>query len=89
MAKLLYFAALADRLGRTAEDAVLLPATVTDVRTLLTWLRGCGEALSETAAVAAQGSIVYSGGMRPLPRGRCVRLGHSTPGMEEVEPRRE
>jgi molybdopterin synthase sulfur carrier subunit len=41
MAKLLYFAALADRLGRTSEDATL-PATVTDVRALLTWLRGRG-----------------------------------------------
>ena len=41
MAKLLYFAALADRLGRTSEDAAL-PGTVTDVRTLLAWLRGRG-----------------------------------------------
>ncbi|MBI3570759.1 MAG: MoaD/ThiS family protein [Gammaproteobacteria bacterium] len=41
MAKLLYFAALADRLGCTAEKAAL-PPTVTDVRTLLAWLRGRG-----------------------------------------------
>lgn len=41
MAKLLYFATLADRLGRTSEEAAL-PATVTDVRALLAWLRGRG-----------------------------------------------
>ncbi len=41
MAKLLYFAALADRLGRTSEEAAL-PATITDVRALLAWLRGRG-----------------------------------------------
>ena len=41
MAKLLYFAALADRLGRTSEETAL-PATITDVRTLLAWLRGRG-----------------------------------------------
>ncbi len=41
MAKLLYFAALADRLGRTSEDATL-PAQVSDVRSLLAWLRARG-----------------------------------------------
>jgi molybdopterin synthase sulfur carrier subunit len=41
MAKLLYFAALADRLGRTAEE-VELPAGITDVRALLAWLRSRG-----------------------------------------------
>ncbi len=41
MAKLLYFAALADRLGRTSED-VTLPAQVGDVRSLLAWLRTRG-----------------------------------------------
>ena len=41
MAKLLYFATLADRLGRTAEE-VELPAGVTDVRALLAWLRSRG-----------------------------------------------
>ncbi|TAM47043.1 MAG: hypothetical protein EPN55_03755 [Gammaproteobacteria bacterium] len=37
MAKLLYFAALADRLGRTSED-VALPTEVGNVHTLLAWL---------------------------------------------------
>lgn len=41
MAKLLYFAALADRLGRTSED-VALPAEVGNVRSLLVWLRSRG-----------------------------------------------
>ncbi len=41
MAKVLYFAALADRLGRTSED-VTLPAQVGDVRSLLAWLRTRG-----------------------------------------------
>lgn len=43
MAKLLYFATLADRLGRTAEEPELPPG-VTDVRTLLAWLRSRGGA---------------------------------------------
>lgn len=41
MAKLLYFAALADRLGQTSED-VALPTQVGDVRSLLAWLRARG-----------------------------------------------
>ncbi len=41
MAKLLYFAALADRLGRTSED-VTLPSHVSNVHTLLAWLRARG-----------------------------------------------
>ncbi len=41
MAKLLYFSALADRLGRTSEE-VVLPGTVTDVRALPAWLRSRG-----------------------------------------------
>lgn len=41
MAKILYFAALVDTLGNTAED-VALPATVNDVRALLAWLRARG-----------------------------------------------
>ncbi len=41
MAKLLYFAALADRLGRTSED-VTLPTEVGNVHTLLAWLRTRG-----------------------------------------------
>ncbi len=41
MAKLLYFAALADRLGRTSED-VTLPAQVGNVHALLAWLRARG-----------------------------------------------
>jgi molybdopterin synthase sulfur carrier subunit len=41
VAKLLYFAALADRLGRTSED-VTLPPQVGDVRALLAWLRSRG-----------------------------------------------
>lgn len=42
MAKLLYFASLVDKLGSTSEE-VVLPADVTDIRTLLTWLRARGE----------------------------------------------
>lgn len=38
MVRLLYFAALAERLGRTSEE-VSLPAPVGDVRALLAWLR--------------------------------------------------
>lgn len=41
MAKLLYFAALADRLGRTSEN-VTLPTDVGNVHTLLAWLRTRG-----------------------------------------------
>lgn len=41
MARLLYFAALADRLGMTAED-VELPANITTARELLAWLRARG-----------------------------------------------
>ena len=51
MAKILYFAALVDKLG-TASEEVLLPTDVTDVRRLLTWLRTRGNnwerALTET-----------------------------------------
>jgi molybdopterin synthase sulfur carrier subunit len=42
MAKILYFAGLVDRLGRAAEEADL-PASVTDVQSLLAWLRMRGE----------------------------------------------
>lgn len=52
MAKLLYFAALVDKLGSASEE-VALPAAITDVRTLLAWLRARGEnwerALAENA----------------------------------------
>lgn len=52
MAKLLYFASLVDKLGSTSEE-VALPASVTDIRTLLAWLRARGEnwerALTENA----------------------------------------
>ncbi len=41
MAKILYFASLVDRLGPSFEE-VTLPATVTDVRALLAWLRARG-----------------------------------------------
>ncbi len=41
MAKLLYFAALADRLGHTSED-VTLPNHVNNAHTLLAWLRARG-----------------------------------------------
>lgn len=41
MARLLYFATLADRLGRTAEE-LDLPASVGTVATLLDWLRARG-----------------------------------------------
>ena len=38
MAKILYFSILVDKFGR-AEEEVSLPDSVTDVRTLLAWLR--------------------------------------------------
>ena len=41
VAKILYFAALVDKLGMASEEADL-PATVTDVRALLAWLRARG-----------------------------------------------
>ena len=41
MARILYFGSLPDRLGTAAEDAEL-PASVTDVRSLLAWLRARG-----------------------------------------------
>lgn len=41
MAKILYFAALVDRLGSASEE-VTLPSTVSTVRELLAWLRARG-----------------------------------------------
>lgn len=41
MANILYFANLVDKLGSASEE-VRLPATITDVRALLTWLRSRG-----------------------------------------------
>lgn len=41
MAKILYFSILVDKFGR-AEEEVSLPGSVTDVRTLLAWLRTRG-----------------------------------------------
>lgn len=41
MAKLLYFGSLPDLLDRAAED-LSLPESVTNVESLLTWLRGRG-----------------------------------------------
>ncbi len=41
MARILYFASLVDHLGRASED-VTLPQDVTDVRSLLAWLRTRG-----------------------------------------------
>ncbi len=67
MAQLLYFAALAERLGRTAEE-VPLPASARDVRTLLAWLRGRGgaweaqfadDAANVTVKPVVQGSTAY------------------------------
>ena len=43
MAKLLYFADLVDRLGRTSEE-LALPVEVNTVETLLAWLRRRGGA---------------------------------------------
>ena len=51
MAKILYFAALVEKLGIAFEE-VTLPAAVSDVRALLAWLRTRGDnwehALTET-----------------------------------------
>jgi sulfur-carrier protein len=41
MAKILYFANLVDKLGSSSEE-ISLPASITDVRALLTWLRSRG-----------------------------------------------
>lgn len=41
MAKILYFANLVDRLGTSSEETSL-PASITDVRALLSWLRTRG-----------------------------------------------
>jgi molybdopterin synthase sulfur carrier subunit len=41
MAKILYFANLVDKLGSSSEE-VSLPASITDVRALLAWLRERG-----------------------------------------------
>ena len=41
LARILYFASLADQLGRASED-VDLPGSVTDIATLLAWLRKRG-----------------------------------------------
>jgi molybdopterin synthase sulfur carrier subunit len=43
MAHLLYFATLADRVGRTSED-IELPSSVSTVRALVDWLRARGPA---------------------------------------------
>ena len=52
MAKILYFSTLVDKVGASSEE-VGLPESVTDVRTLLTWLRARGgdwdKALKEDA----------------------------------------
>ena len=49
MAKILYFAALVDQLGIGTEE-VALPADVTDIRTLLGWLRARGGNWQRTLA---------------------------------------
>jgi molybdopterin synthase sulfur carrier subunit len=49
MARILYFAQLVERLGLPSET-VTLPATVTDVRSLLAWLRGRGGAWEQLLA---------------------------------------
>ena len=52
MAKILYFSTLVDKVGASSEE-VALPESVTDVRTLLAWLRARGgdwdKALKEDA----------------------------------------
>ena len=53
MAKLLYFATLADRLGRTAEETELPPG-VPDVRRLPAWLRSRGGAWEAPPAPEAK-----------------------------------
>lgn len=71
MARILYFAKLVDIVGRDAEEIDLSPS-VTDVRSLLVWLRGRGArwnaALAEDAvtvtvnkAFAATGTRVSNG----------------------------
>lgn len=52
MARILYFATLVEKLGRTRED-VQLPGEVTDVRAFLAWLKGRGEPWKSVLAAAA------------------------------------
>jgi sulfur-carrier protein len=52
MAKILYFAALVEKLGTSSEE-VTLPAEVTDVWTLLTWLRTRGDVWEHALAEPA------------------------------------
>lgn len=56
MAKLLYFATLVDRLGRDNET-VELPPQVSDVRTLLLWLRARGGAWAGLADDAVRVTV--------------------------------
>ena len=52
MAKILYFAALVEKLGTSSEETTL-PAAVTDVRALLSWLRTRGGNWERVLAEAA------------------------------------
>jgi molybdopterin synthase sulfur carrier subunit len=49
MAKLMYFAQLAESLGRTSEQ-VALPASVGDIKTLIDWLGRRDEAYKQSLA---------------------------------------
>jgi len=49
MARILYFAGLAEAIGQTAED-VALPAEVVDVGGLLAWLRSRGPQFEQALA---------------------------------------
>lgn len=51
MARILYFAMLAEKLGHTQED-IPLPDEVTDVRAFLAWLKGRGEPWRSALAAA-------------------------------------
>jgi molybdopterin synthase sulfur carrier subunit len=52
MAKILYFSILVDKFGRSSEE-VSLPGSVTDVRTLLAWLRTRGDIWEKSLGEAA------------------------------------
>lgn len=52
MARILYFATLVEKLGRSQEH-VQLPGEVTDVRSFLAWLKGRGEPWKSALATAS------------------------------------
>jgi sulfur-carrier protein len=75
--KLLFFAYLRDKAG-VAEEEVTPPASVTDVASLLDWLRGRGggyaEALADPAIVRVAVNQEYARADHPVKAGDEVAL---------------